>query len=222
MMEHRAPVLLVGLLGSSLVVPLSLPAGATPPRVERLARSESARVGVAELVERVTRPSGKLGRGHALGASRRAMGELVTARDGGSYGVAGLRIHGAGRAGGGAGAALIPQGRVPTIGKSSPVIRRPRKQKLVKRISRAHVNRPLARMRRCLREVLRGQPGTSGRVVVRIVVDAVTGEVVSWKTSASRSRAAEACVERAVRRLRIPVRGRGGGVVIVTVPFKYR
>jgi len=148
MMERRIPVLIVGLLGSFLVVVLPLPAGATPPRVERLARS------------------------------------------------------------------------VPATGKPSPISRL--RQKLVKRISRAHVNKPLARMRRCLREVLRGQPGTSGRVVVRIVVDAVTGKAISWKCSVSRSRAAVACVERAVRRLRIPVQGRRGGSVIVTMPFKYR
>jgi hypothetical protein len=152
-MERRIPVLVVlvvVLLGSFLVVLLPLPAGATPPRVERVARS------------------------------------------------------------------------VPATGKPSPVSRRPGRQKLVRRISRAHVNRPLARMRRCLREVLRGRPGTSGRVVVRIVVDAVTGKAISWTCSVPRSRAAVACVERAVRRLRIPVRGRRGGSVIVTMPFKYR
>ncbi len=89
---------------------------------------------------------------------------------------------------------------------------------IIRRIIRRHINE----VKYCYQKELQARPDLHGRVVVQFTISP-TGQVVSSvvQSSTMGNRQVETCIAMAVRRWLFP-KPKGGGIVIVTYPFRMR
>lgn len=175
-----------------------------------------------------------------------AMGNMLGARVGESFGFGGLHMRGTGRGGGGAGEGTIGLGAIATIGHGAgdgsgtgygrgagslgrrearvPAIRAGQpdvRGSLSKEVIRRNIQRHLNEVRFCYERELSALPELEGRVQVKFVI-APSGAVQAAQVESSSlgNARAEECIASALRRWSFPAPD-GGGVVIVSYPFLF-
>jgi TonB family protein len=122
----------------------------------------------------------------------------------------------------------IGLGKLPTIGFGGPSVPAIRigtaevRGSLSKEVIRRYIRRNINQVRYCYERQLAGHPELEGNVQIRFIISpsgAVTSSSVASSTLGDSE--VEECVARTIQRIAFP-EPEGGGVVIVTYPFRFQ
>ncbi len=217
-----------------------------PHMARSMAKEMAKSAGILSYLSAANAPTSPFGQDTALGVDpENALGALMGNQVGENFGYGGLGLRGTGRGGGGTGEGTIGLGNLNTIGHGggggsgsgygrgagglggrrgrAPRIRSGAamvKGSLSKEVIRRIVHRHINEVKFCYERELSRRPDLAGRVAIKFIISG-TGAVQMAAVASSTigNATVENCIAQAVRRWTFP-QPEGGGIVIVTYPFK--